>query len=232
MKKCLLLSFICLLLSTGLFAQLGFTAAPTQSLASEWQVLIENYITNKHTDFLKYGFTGTIDYTFQLKAPEWQFSPTAHAMQATFITDLHDFRIYSIGLQGNFNFIPFKLAQQREWPQVLLYFQFSPGIDFVKMQYYDINAENGVFVREERSADRKLAVNGGVNFLLDLKLTDLLTVSPIVGIRYFPNLEWSGFTPAVSQGDFTSEYDRVNWRQVTYGLRIGLNLENKIRAGN
>lgn len=227
MKKCLLLSFVSLLFSTGLLAQLGFTAAPTQSMGSEWQVLVENYITKKHTEFLKYGFTGTIDYTFQLKAPEWQFSPAAHATQATFIADIHDFRIYSLGLQGNFNFIPFKAAQLREWPQVLLYFQFSPGIDFVKMQYNEINKENGVFVREEKSADRKLAVNGGVNFFLDLKLTDLLTVSPMVGIRYFPNLVWSGFTTAVSQGDFTNEYDRVNWRQVMYGLRIGLNLENR-----
>ena len=59
MKKCLLLIPFYLFLTTGLTAQLGFTAAPTQSVANEWQVLVENYITGRQTDFLKYGNTSS-----------------------------------------------------------------------------------------------------------------------------------------------------------------------------
>ncbi len=226
MKKCLLLNAVCIFLCTDMFAQLGFTFAPTRGMASEWQVLTENYLTQRHTDLLKYGFTATVDYTIDLKASEWEFRPAFHFMRSTFLTPKHDFSIHAVGVQTNFNFIPLKDAQKREWPGAVLYFQFSPGIDYVKMRYSAVNTENGTIVREEKTSDTQIALNGGLNLLLDLHLTDLLMVSPMVGVRYFPNLEWTGFTRAVSNGDFTHEYDQINWRHVVYGLRIGLNLHD------
>ena len=222
MKKCLILIALYVSLSTGLNAQLGLKIAPTHSLASEWQVLVENYITKRHTDFLKYGITATLDYTFQLKASEWQFSPAVHAMHSQFDYREHEFNVTTVGIQGNFNFIPFKEGQRREIPKAIFYLQISPGIDFVNMKYFQFDLESGSIIN--RLSDKKIAVNGGVNLLIDIKLTDLLTITPLAGIRYFPNLEWEGFSTTISNGDFQNEYDHVDWQLFSYGIRIGLNL--------
>ncbi len=225
MKKCLSPIAFLLFFSVGTYAQLGFKVAPTQGLASEWQVLVENYVTGRQADFLRYGITATLDYTFQLKAPEWQLSPAVHAMRSQFSYKKHEFSVTTVGLQGNFNFIPFKESQLKEIPRAILYLQFSPGIDYVNMKYFQIDLEGGSTV--EHLSNKKIAVNGGINLLMDIRLTDLLTVTPLAGIRYFPNLEWKGFSQIISEGDFQNEYDRVDWRLFTYGIRIGLNLSKE-----
>ncbi|MEO1261529.1 MAG: hypothetical protein AAFZ15_22180 [Bacteroidota bacterium] len=204
-------------------AQLGFTIAPTQGFSEEWQVLVENYVTRRKTEFLQYGITSTIDYTFQLKAPEWQLAPAVHAAHFEYLMPYHHFIVYTVGLQGNFNLTPFKALQLREMKRSRLYIQLSPGLDFVQMKYIRLEEEFGSPSLELK--DRKLVLNGGINFLLDLKLTHLLTVSPMAGVRYFPNLSWAGFSEVISEKEFSNEYDAVNWRHFTVGMRIGLNLE-------
>ena len=193
MKKCLLLIFFLILFCAGLHAQLGFTTAPTHGLASEWQVLTENYITHRHADFLKNGITAVLDYTFNLKAPQWQIRPSLHATQTQFDYLEHEFRVYAVGIQSNFNFIPFRDAQQEGMGKATCYIQFSPGIDYVRMGYFQLNPEGGGQGLVEVLADKTIAVNGGINLLIDLPLTELLTISPVLGIRYYPDLKWKGF---------------------------------------
>lgn len=225
MKQYHPLFFFLLFFSLSLKAQIGFTVAPTQSMTSEWQVLAENYITKKSADFLKFGTTGVIDYTFQLKAPEWQVAPAIHAMRSRYIFKVHDFEISSVGLQANFNFTPFKEGQEQEFSKLRFYFQLSPGVDMVWMQYKEWDRETGSPNVIAKMTDRKLALNGGLNFLMDIPLSSLLKISPMVGLRYYPNLEWSGYTTTISQGDFTDEYDEVNWRHLLFGVRVGWNLD-------
>ena len=223
MKKYLILFTIIFSIPLMSNAQLGFTIAPTQGLSEEWQVLVENYITRRKTDFLRQGITSTIDYTFQLKAPEWQFVPAIHAMRTEYLMPHHDFIVYTVGLQTNFNFTPFKELQRQEMERSRLYFQLSPGIDFVRMKYiqWDDEFRNPSLILN----DRKFVLNGGIKLLMDIKLTHLLTVSPMAGIRYFPNLTWTNFTKTISEDEFTNEYDAVDWRHITMGMRIGLNLK-------
>ena len=164
MKKCFSLLLFFLFLSFSISAQIGFTVAPTQGLASEWQILTENYITGKRTDFLKYGTTAVVDYTFQLKAPEWQVAPALHVMRSHFIFRDYDFEVYSLGLQSNFNFTPFKEAQEKEFSNMRMYFQLSPGLDFVRMQYKEWDREGEVPYVVSKLADQKMDLNGGLNF--------------------------------------------------------------------
>ena len=224
MKKYLLL-FTSLIFFTNLSeAQLGLTVSPTQGLSEEWQVLVENYVTGRQTDFFKYASTATLDFTFPLKAKEWEFAPALHVMRTHNIYQEHDFDVYMIGLQSNFNFTPFKACQDQEFERSRFYFQLSPGLDFVRMQYLLIDDELNEPIKKR--TDRKLAINGGLNFLIDIELTQLLTISPVAGIRYFPNLSWAGLSKTLSKGDFNNEYDQINWRHLTLGLRIGFNLES------
>lgn len=227
MKKYLLL-FVSIIIFTNLSkAQLGFTVSPTQGLSEEWQVLVENYVTGRQTDLFKYASTATLDYTFPLNAKEWEFAPALHAMRTHNIFHEHDFEVNMVGLQTNFNFTPFKLYQDRELERSRFYFQLSPGVDFVRMQYLLIDDELNKPIK--KLTDRELAINGGLNFLIDIELTHLLKISPVAGIRYYPNLSWTGFTKTISNEAFINEYDQINWRHLTLGLRIGFNLESMNR---
>ena len=225
MKKCHLLFTIICFPAGVLTAQLGLTTAPTKTLAPQWQVLVENYLTGRKTPFLKNGITASLDYTFQLKASEWEFSPALHAMRVDFLHDPDFFSVTALGFRANFNFTPLKKKQNREWPKGRLYFQLSPGLDFVRMNHTGMQHDGPAPHSGIISKDQKWAFNGGISILLELKLSNLLSVAPMTGIRYYPNLRWKGFTKTISNSAFTDEYDQVNWRHhLLPGLRIGLNL--------
>lgn len=227
MKKCLSLIIVLLCLISDATGQIGFTVAPTNSQSDQWQVLVENFITGRKTDFLKYGTTATMDYTFELKAPEWQIAPAFHFMRTHFIHQGHDFEIYTLGLQANFNFTPFKEQQEKEFNNLRFYLQLFPALNYVNLQYTQRNEEGNQPHILAVLHDKKWNFNGGINALLDIRLTNLLTISPLVGIRYFPNLKWDGFTQTISQNSFTNEYNSVNWRHLIIGIRTGLDLHPK-----
>ena len=226
MKKYQFLCAAFLTMTTIANAQWGFTIAPTNSRANDWQVLVENFITKRHTDFLKHGNAATLDYTFQLKSPAWELRPAIHGMRSSMIFDEFDFDIYALGLQGNINFALFKMeAKDRPAKATTLYFQFSPGISFVRQELRKALIEDGLLLGFETTTNRQLAFNAGLGILLEWQLTQLLSLSPTCGIRYYPRLEWDGFSKAVSGGTFNGEYDTVDWRQLYFGLRIGLDLK-------
>ena len=225
MKRSVLLSFFLFLVSINMTAQLGLSVAPTQGFAKDWQVMVENYISGKRLDFLKHGNTSTIDYTFQLNSPAWQIQPAIHAMRSNMIYKNHDFEVYTIGLIGNINFAPFVNSfEELIDKKAIIYFQFSPGIGFVQQKYVEYLPLDGAPNNRSTLSDRKLAINIGLNALLELRLSQLLTLSPYAGVRYFPNLVWEGFSSTISDGKFDNEYDTINWRHYTLGLRIGINL--------
>ena len=205
---------------------MGLTIAPVKSLSEDWQILVENYITGKRTEFLRHGNSVTVDYVFKTNFPAWQVGPAIHAIRTNVILGEHDFEVFGIGLQGNINYIPF-YKEYNEMPKAVLLLQFSPGIDLLRFRYTETTFEDGIPNGQFKKVDKKWAFNTGLNALLQINLTTLLSVSPTVGIRYFPNLEWQGITEVVSDGDFQDEFDRVNWQQFTYGLRIGINLRNR-----
>ena len=223
MKNCFFPIIFFFFLSNGLVAQLGFSVSPTLGYSDNWQVLVENYITNRQTDFFRHCNTATVDYTFQLNDSAWQIRPAIHAMRSHNIYQEHDFEAYTIGLQGNINYAPF-LDKDADQAKTILYFQLSPGIDYVHLRYFKTILEEGLPVERIHLVSKKIAFNAGLNVLLQFKLTNFLSISPTAGIRYFPNLEWAGFSNTISDGTFSNEFDRVNWRLFTYGVRIGLNL--------
>jgi hypothetical protein len=72
--------------------------------------------------------------------------------------------------------------------------------------------------------DHSLVFNAGAAVLFEIKLTSLLHLSPMAGVRFYPAMEWKGFTHLVSEGSMKEAFDRTNWRQFMAGIRIGLNL--------
>lgn len=226
MKKWIL-PCVCLLFYHTASAQLGFTVAPTSGYSPDWQIVVENFVTHRRTNFLSYGVTGLIDYHIPSSRPAWSFRPAVHVMRTGVNYEFDRFDVRSIGLLGNVNFAPFLIGKDERGKHVF-YFQFSPGLAYVRENYDRLVEEVGQPQGEwQRFISHRLGPNLGANVLLEIQLTQLLSIAPQAGIRYYPGLRWPGFTSMVSKEQISGTFDRTNWQHITFGLRIGLNL-NKV----
>lgn len=223
MKKWLL-PILLLLLFQSAQAQLGVTVAPTSSLSTNWKVLVENFVTERRTSFLEYGVTGLVDYRLPLREKRWSFQPSLHAYSTSYNYLDYHFDLRSIGLQPNLNFDFSNPDVKKSFRPIL---QFSPGLNFIHHRFdRPIEINNQFSGKHDRFTQHSWAFSFGLNFLVDIKLTYLLTASPTIGYRYFPKVKWSGITEQVTNGNIPSGLDDSDIRQFIFGLRIGLDLSN------
>ncbi|MEK7255380.1 MAG: hypothetical protein AAB316_11590 [Bacteroidota bacterium] len=229
MKKRLLSCFL-LLFWLKSFAQLGITVAPTSNRALDWQVVVENFLTHRRTDFLEHGTTAVFDYALPFKSQVVKFQPGIYLSRATVGYHGHSFETYFLGVQFNTGIYPFlskksKSAAERDFFE-RTWFQLSPGLSLATLKYDQPQFKDGKFTGEyKRFDDHQLSFNLGAQVAVDFQLSDFLTVSPLAGIRYFPKLTWDGFTEAVSKGNMIGTFDQAEWRQITLGLRMSLQLK-------
>lgn len=226
MKKCLL-PCIFVLAFFQTWAQLGFTVASTVSHTPDWQVVVENYVARRHTEFMKYGTTALLDYNFKLKNEALGIQPALHYVRTSWGFYPHYFEAYSIGIQCNMNFALLPATNSKGNPASFRpILQISPGLGLVRKKYDaptgDSGPPTGGIVKH---SDRSLALNAGANLLFEFRLSDLMTVSPLVGVRLYPAVIWEDFTEVVSEGSMSGTFDQTHWRQMLFGLRIGLDLK-------
>ncbi len=220
MKNQLLIPFL-LAGAVTMKAQLGITVSITQGKAKTWQVIPENYLTHRRTEFLHDGTSGVIDYAFPLKKDGIRIRP---ALDLAFVNSIyypHYFRMGMMGLQGNVEFALWgKLDKKGNKVPFRPFLQLSPGIALAHMRYdRPLDSENTEF---ENFKSHCVAPNIGSNLFLEFKLSPLLTVAPSVGFRYYHNLYWKGFTQIVSKGDLVGTHDRSNFWSYQFGIRAGL----------
>lgn len=150
--------------------------------------------------------------------------PAIHGMSTEISLQHHQFEVNSIGVQGNVNFAPFQ-SRKPEAGSSIFILQFSPGLDYLRMQYHRPLLDGGEFTGAYQSyKSYRLSPNIGLNLLWEFELTELLSIAPQIGVRYYPALRWNNFTELVSEGEMTNSFDETDWRHLTFGLRIGLNL--------
>jgi hypothetical protein len=204
-------------------AQFGITAATTHSHSVEWQVVTENFVVHRRAEFLRYGTTGVIDYTINTKRESIKLRPAIHLMLANSVYQRHYFQASSIGLLGNVELalLP-KLDLKRNKRPIRPFLQLSPGISLVSLRYDYPKGDNDII---EVNKDKRISPNLGANLFFEFKLSPLLTIAPTVGLRYYPNLKWKNLTEQVTKGLMTNTYDRTNWKQYSFGLRVGLNFD-------
>jgi len=223
MKQLLLLCFI---FSFGFnaSAQLGITTASTRNQSTEWQVVTENFVVHKKSDFLKYGTVGIIDYAFLLRNGDIRIRPAFEFFLANSLYQEHFFRVNSLGMQGNFEFALLSAKDKSDKKRAIRPFlQFSPGISYLNFKYEYPKDDITDDFMEQKS--HRLAPNLGANLFFEVKLTPLLTVAPMAGFRIYPKLNWKDFTETVSKGMLTTNYDKTNWKQYQLGVRFGLSFK-------
>ena len=204
-------------------AQLGITASTTQSHSLEWQVVTENFVVHRRADFLRYGTSVVVDFSFENKKNSVRLRPAIQFMLANSVYQRHYFQASSIGLLGNVEIalLP-KLDKAGKKNPIRPFLQFSPGISLVSLRYEHPKGDNdGIVVNKSK----RLSPNFGANLFFEFKLSPFLTIAPTAGLRFYPNLHWKNLTEIVTKGAMTETYDRTNWKQYSFGLRVGLNFK-------
>jgi hypothetical protein len=204
-------------------AQLGVTATATHSFARNWQVVTENYITHRRFDLFNYGTSCVVDYRFKLRNNRFQVQPAVRFFRSNSDYALNAFQVSGIGIQSSIGVgLRRPSAKRRLWP----YAQVTPALTLLALRHDFSDVPKGPVMRHLKHT---LVPNIGLHLLAEYRLTDLLTVSPSVGGRCFPNALWDGFTEQISKSEGFDNYDLAQLWQYEFGLRIGLEFAKKKR---
>lgn len=222
--------FLCLMLFAGwkACAQFGLTVATTINSSPNWQVLVENFVTHRHMDFLRNGTMAVIDYTLPGSSARWRFQPAIQGMRATSYYFPHYFEAYTVGFQYNVSYSPIELGFNKKPSRI--FFTLSPGLSMVGTKYEEPVLEGNVFKGNYiYHTSQQVAFHIGAAAFTTFEFSPMLTLSPVVGFRIFPNIDWRDFTFTLTEGDLNGTYDRTTWRQLFFALRFGLQLRKEPR---
>lgn len=166
-------------------------------------------------DFHRSGYTVGLEYWFRLKNYRVEFFPgiwyNQRQDQTVFVNDIPDLGDFEYGanywsLQLATTFYPLDFEGDCNCPT------FSKQGNLIKKGFFlQLVPEVGIFNKtinsttiagpvETKEASSYFAIGAGAG--LDIGITDLITISPIVKLTYFPSLEWGeGSSP---NGDLIS----------------------------
>ena len=192
-----------------------------------WQLLPGSSGQDETSSLFDKGWSAGIDYWFRLKNKRVEFLPELNYMQLGNSLPAYDensANVYSFYFNTNIYFLDFAgdcdcPTWSKEGPTLKkgLFLQLSPGVS-----YWDatVGSEDSFF------AERQVAfsIGGGLGF--DLGLNDLVTLTPMLNVRYFSEINFdsldvidTGATPLVS----STTANPVIW---SAGLRVGIRLDN------
>lgn len=167
------------------------------------------------------GWQVGVDYWFRLKQARIEFLPTlAYSSQspsavggtddATSTRGYHFYfntNIYPFDLQGDCDCPTF--SKQGPTFQKGFFVQLSPG-----MSYWDVEVDAG----DQSTASADWAFSAGAAVGFDLGFSDVFTLTPMAGLRYYPSVAWA--TPGLLPGE--EVVHSGDWTQYQLGLRLGV----------
>jgi hypothetical protein len=209
---------VLLLFTPKMHAQFGVNAAYMNMGPNDWEEHLGE-------DFHRKGFTVGLDYWMRLKDYRVEFTPgiwyNKRESVEAFTPQFQEFEFNSnyLSLQLTTSFYPLDFDGDCNCPT------FSKGGDFIKKGFFvQLAPEIGLFNHEVIiSSAGKRTESGNTIFFgigagagIDIGLTDLFTITPIVKVTYYPSVTWEGMA-AMLPG--TPESTAFLARQI--GVRLG-----------
>ena len=229
MKKTTLF-FALWLVAGSAAAQFGINAGYRFNNAPGWQAvyqLAEESVLTNH-------WAAGIDYWFRLKDYRVEFLPElnfAASRNSFFAAEgaSHEANLNAYSLFFNTNFYVFDFmgdcdcptfSKQGSFGKKGFFLQLSPGLSFLQQS---VERPDATF----RSRAVALSLGAGVGF--DFGITDLITFSPMLSLRYYPSVAWDSL-PNISDGLVLSARDSESAiTQVYAGARLGFRVDYKNR---
>ena len=208
-------------------AQFGITAGYQVNQVDSWIVSVDGTETEINGSGISLG----LDYWFRLKNQRIEFLPELNYslfrsaplsnnedISVDFISFYFNTNIYLLDLLNDCNCPTF--SKQNDFFKKGFFIQISPGLTLPNF-YYSADQSNQAGT---------IVANIGLGLGLDIGLTDLITISPIIKARYQPTVEWNATFPASSSPDDPNPSAileaEANILQYFAGLRLGIRLDN------
>lgn len=183
----------CLLFTWHANAQFGFNAKYLIPGEDNWPYLTDNGSESSFSRPYDKGWSAGLDFWFRLKNQRVEFLPELNYTQLS-NSDLalieSETRIYSFFFNTNLYLWDFNgdcdcptFSKQGPTLAKGLFIQVSPGVSYWDGNYRDALAQ----VNDESFS---FSIGGGVGF--DIGLTDLVTFTPILQARYYPEVKLEG----------------------------------------
>lgn len=235
MKKHLLLLSFCIT-TVITHAQLGLSGGYSVLNAPVWEnAIVEEFGQHGNEDFIGGSTYLAIDYWFRLKNVRIEFLPTLafrkfdspinHTISSAIDNRFAEAQF--VGFHFNTNFYPFDFGSDCDCPvwskdkkifKKGFFIQLSPGVDYVS-QVYNFTAFDTQQQQKAEDTGAYFSVGGGIG--LDIGLSDFITISPMVGLRYFPNVKWN----SLLQDAKTEPIGAAKLTQPFAALRLGFRFD-------
>ena len=229
-----------LLISGAAFSQLGINATYRTNDAQDWQYTGAGQSDQNLLPESSYAFG--LDYWIPLKSvridlvPELSFSRMSNTIEVgnevvtseanldnTWLSLFLNTNFYFLNLEGDCDCPTF--SKSGGTLQKGFFLQVSPGITWMRNQ-----AETS----ENQSDSNNFAYSLGAGLGLDIGLSDILTLTPFAGFRYYLPVQWKNLDilqypllPIDPGGENRVRNEESSVRQFFLGLRFGVRFDQR-----
>jgi hypothetical protein len=219
----------CFLIPKTTQAQFGVSAGYQVNQTDGWKIDFDGIVSETVTN----GYSIGLDYWFRLKDKRIEFLPELNysAFESTTNPAIADYRIEFFSFYFNTNIYLLDLLNDCNCPT------FSKQNDFFKKGFFirvspGLTIPNFEYVNEQEVQLGNLQPNVALGLGLDIGLTDIVTLTPLITARYIPEAKWkasfpyNGTLPSGEEiGNGVIEPTTTLW-QYYAGLRLGFRLDN------
>ncbi|WP_421948405.1 autotransporter outer membrane beta-barrel domain-containing protein [Phaeodactylibacter xiamenensis] len=229
MRTLLLISFLAFVIQLN--AQLGLSGSARFNDAPDW-----NYPASgtEGANPLGNGWAVGVDYWIPLGQtridllPELNFGHSAQTIDI--VGDPHEFTQNAFSLFLNTNFYVLDLEGDCDCPtfsksgdffQKGFFLQVSPGVSYF---------QHTIQTRESAAVDIEedtFAFSIGAGAGLDIGLSDILTLTPMAGFRYYLPSEWAGLRTVFPSPEGIPFRTESSIQQFWAGLRLGIRFDQR-----
>ncbi|MEO1261972.1 MAG: hypothetical protein AAFZ15_24425 [Bacteroidota bacterium] len=214
--KNIILSLLLLATSTHALGQVGINGAYYTFTANEWTDLL-NELTGQNFDNAT-GYQVGVDYWLRLETKRIEFFPEISYAALNSNSGNSEIDITLLGFHLNTNIYPFDFDGDCDCPtwsksgsifEKGFFFQISPGYNRGEIKVADENVQG-----DETFNYFHLGIGAG----LDIGISDLITVTPLVKYYYSTSVEYG--PTSLSTIDYSPAESNI--RQFYAGVRLGL----------
>jgi len=224
----LLIFFCFLIIFNDLNGQFGLRLKYNDQSLSNWDNNLGEY-TQNNSKIFNTGYEVGLDYWFKLKKRRIEFMPeiSYNTSRTTFINstgidhinlsginfNFHS-QIYALDMEGDCDCPTF--SKQGASINKGLFFHFTPGLGYHTTST-KLSENSNIFGDEVK----QIVFRAGLGIGLDIGLSDLLTITPILSYYFHSNMQWDNMPiPGRPQpGQINNQSD--NLKQLQFTLRLG-----------
>lgn len=210
-------------------AQIGFNGSYRFNKANDW---VLSAGSSPQIELLGEGPAFGVDYWFRLKNYRIEFLPELNI--GLYKADLGQNITTKVGLASlffNTHFYLFDMKGDCDCPTFSkqgpklekgFYLELSPGLSWIHKKVVDAEGSE-----PEALQHKSFSPSIGIGAGLDIGISDLVTVTPHIGYRYYPSVAWSGLSGITSlfEETYTLSSETTAISQLYAGLRLGLRLD-------